>query len=232
MRQARSWHFPAHAGPIVQVLPILSLLLVLVPGWCAAGTYHVTTRWIRFCWTSSPLVDSQGNAHAPAVAYRVYLKEGYGPVHFIGTVPDTVCCMRLDPYTESRVMVIGVDAQGRLGIASPLSDPIVVTGLEGVQSAPPAPVLHQNYPNPFNPSTTLSYDLPADLGFAAPVALEIYDVQGKRIRLFRQLDGSAGSHAVAWDGRDDAGRPQPTGQYLAVLRCGSDTRLVKMTLMK
>jgi hypothetical protein len=80
-----------------------------------------------------------------------------------------------------------------------------------------APLRLSAYPNPFNPSTTLNFELPAALG----VELSLYDVSGRRVR--RLLNGvplDAGAKEFGWDGLSDAGRPLPSGVYLARLRAG------------
>ena len=69
-------------------------------------------------------------------------------------------------------------------------------------------------PNPFRPRTEIRYELPAP----AAVQLTIHDASGALVR--RLLGGAqaAGPHAVAWDGRDDAGAALPSGKYFYRLR--------------
>ncbi len=50
--------------------------------------------------------------------------------------------------------------------------------------------LHGNYPNPFNPTTTLSFDLP----FTAEVAVEVFDVLGRRVLVLPGETIAAGAH--------------------------------------
>ncbi|MBN2171254.1 MAG: T9SS type A sorting domain-containing protein [Candidatus Krumholzibacteriota bacterium] len=89
--------------------------------------------------------------------------------------------------------------------------------------------LHQNSPNPFNPKTTLRYDVPAGGG---DVQIEVFDVSGRLVRVL--LDGfqPAGSHAVAWDGRDVSGRIQPSGVYFARLRAPDTVQIRRMVLLQ
>ena len=47
---------------------------------------------------------------------------------------------------------------------------------------------------------------------ASSVAISIYDQAGKLVAT-RQGAGDAGSHSVAWDGRDQSGSPLPAGLY-------------------
>lgn len=69
------------------------------------------------------------------------------------------------------------------------------------------------YPNPFNPSTTLKFENAAE----GELRLVIVDSAGRRQRELAAGRFAAGQHSVVWDGCDDAGRPLPSGLYLAQL---------------
>jgi len=96
-------------------------------------------------------------------------------------------------------------------------------------SVPAIPLtLYQNYPNPFNPSTSISFYMPAPDG----VRLEIFDVQGRRIRTLadRQMEG--GRHTLHWDGFNDAGRKVSSGIYVYRLVCGKRSLTRKLVMMR
>jgi hypothetical protein len=84
-------------------------------------------------------------------------------------------------------------------------------------AAPQAFVLQQNYPNPFsqiprfagNPTTQIRYDLPK----AAHVSVIIYNSLGQEIRRLVDRVQPAGYHHVTWNGRDQSGKPAPSGVY-------------------
>lgn len=85
------------------------------------------------------------------------------------------------------------------------------------------------HPNPFNPLTIVSFDL------AAPdrISLAVYDVSGRRIRALRSDESlPRGSHQVAWDGRDDAGRAVAAGVYLVRLAAGTTLDTERVMLIK
>jgi hypothetical protein len=89
--------------------------------------------------------------------------------------------------------------------------------------------LGQNFPNPFNPTTTLRFDLPKE----ALVTMEIYNIQGIRIRtLLKGESVSAGRHSLMWDGRDENGFDVPSGVYLYRISAGDFHSGKKMTLLK
>jgi hypothetical protein len=64
-------------------------------------------------------------------------------------------------------------------------------------------------PNPFFRQTSATFELARP----ARVTLEVYSPAGARVRGLVELADSPGRHAVAWDGRDDAGRRVPPGVY-------------------
>ena len=47
--------------------------------------------------------------------------------------------------------------------------------------------------------------MPDDLGTGDLMSLEIYTVDGRRVRTF-EVNRTAGWHEVTWDGRDDNGK--------------------------
>jgi len=117
---------------------------------------------------------------------------------------------------------VGDDAQDPLWVA--VQDfPTAAPGTDG----PDAELrlsLRGNVPNPFRSSTRIGFDVPG----AAPVTLAIYDITGRRVRTL--LDGPvrAGSHVVAWDGRDAGGRPVASGVYVCRIRSEGRTDARKL----
>ena len=88
--------------------------------------------------------------------------------------------------------------------------------------------LHQNYPNPFNPSTTVSYTV----GNGGHVTIEIYSVNGRRIRLLVDEVKDPGIHTVTWDGRNEKKIRVATGIYFCRLRIDSFSTVRKMLLIQ
>ncbi len=117
-------------------------------------------------------------------------------------------------------------------IAPLLVDALVAAaeGGGGAAAAPlPAPLrLLGNRPNPFNPSTAILFalDAPAD------VRLEIFDVQGRLVRAIAGGSLPVGEHAMAWDGRDAAGRDAASGVYLYRVHAGAASLGGRMMLAK
>lgn len=107
------------------------------------------------------------------------------------------------------------------------SDPVevefsILTSSERIPTAA-AFELKQNYPNPFNPSTTLSFTLPT----ADEVKLTVFDALGREVTTLVEGYRGAGTHHVSFDASELS-----SGNYLAVLRSGSNVASVRMTLAR
>lgn len=88
--------------------------------------------------------------------------------------------------------------------------------------------LHQAYPNPFNPTTTLQYEM----GSAGPVSIDVFDVNGRKVRsLFTGIQ-TPGQHEVRWDAKNDNGRSMSSGVYLFKVNVNGKTHTAKTLLLK
>lgn len=87
----------------------------------------------------------------------------------------------------------------------------------------------QNVPNPFQSMTNIQYKVPST---GAVVTLQIFDINGRRIRTL--VDGSSvvGNHTVSWDGMDDKGQAMASGIYMYRLTTGDSVQSRMMVLVK
>lgn len=107
-------------------------------------------------------------------------------------------------------------------------DPNAVTAVEDALVARATDFsLSQNRPNPFNAATSISFSLPR----AAPVALEIYNTAGQRVRTLLEGEVAGGQTSLTWDGRDDHGRELASGVYLYRLRTGDRQQVATRKLL-
>ena len=84
--------------------------------------------------------------------------------------------------------------------------------------------LAQSVPNPFSRSTRIDYRLPYD----AHVQIEVFSVDGRRVRTLMRQRQHSGPQTVIWDGMDDAGIALSSGTYFYRLHAsGSDGRSFK-----
>ena len=85
-------------------------------------------------------------------------------------------------------------------------------GLTALQFSEPAP-------NPSRQAATFHYELPQ----TGPVRVEIFDLNGRHVRLLHSGEQSAGQHMVVWDGLRDKGASVAPGVYFARLTAGEAT---------
>ena len=107
--------------------------------------------------------------------------------------------------------------------------PPATTAVEPAAAEPHAFALYPNYPNPFNSRTHLSFSLPED---QPQVELAVYDLLGQKLAVLAAGPRDSGLHSVAWDGRDDAGRPLASGSYVYRLRAGPHEGVGKLLLLR
>ena len=88
--------------------------------------------------------------------------------------------------------------------------------------------LYQNYPNPFNPVTTIRYYLanPSD------VELNIFDINGRLITTLVSSSQGSGYHEINWKGLSSTGLTVETGLYLAQIKAGAASDVIKMIYLK
>jgi photosystem II stability/assembly factor-like uncharacterized protein len=107
--------------------------------------------------------------------------------------------------------------------------PTDTTGSNGDEPAlPTTTALGQNFPNPFNLQTTIPYQL------ATPgvVRLEIFDIQGHRVRMLGEGLQPSGFYQLIWNRRDDRGQQLASGVYLVRMEVGDYSAVHKILLLK
>jgi len=104
--------------------------------------------------------------------------------------------------------------------------PTSVTGADN--GVPNEFSLQPNYPNPFNPSTIISYNLPETMS----IKLQIYNLLGQKVRSLFSGVKQAGSHTIAWNGKNDSGMQVAAGLYFVKLQHGNSIKIRRMLLVK
>lgn len=88
--------------------------------------------------------------------------------------------------------------------------------------------LKQNYPNPFNPSTTIAFDIPANInGQMQAVRLNVYDVSGKLVSELVNNNFNSGRYEVNFNANNLS-----SGIYFYTLSAGSFRETKRMMLVK
>jgi hypothetical protein len=83
--------------------------------------------------------------------------------------------------------------------------------------------LQQNYPNPFNPSTSISYQLPAN----SFVSLKVFDMLGREVATLVDEVKNAGTYSTTWNASGFG-----SGIYFCKMQAGSFSATRKLVLMK
>ena len=85
-----------------------------------------------------------------------------------------------------------------------------------------------NKPNPFRSSTFIQYTIPK----SDYVAINIYNNQGRLLRVLKQKYQKAGTHSVKWDGKDNNGNRMANGEYYYQIISGDLITTKKMIFLK
>jgi flagellar hook assembly protein FlgD len=104
---------------------------------------------------------------------------------------------------------------------------VVVVGIEN-SFALQNNVSVTNYPNPFNSETTISYSIPVNNN----VSIEIYDIQGKKIKTLVNEYQASGNHFVVWYGKDEREQSVNNGLYFCRITTGKFFSVKEMILIK
>ena len=83
-------------------------------------------------------------------------------------------------------------------------------------------------PNPATKDVELSFDLAK----RQSVVLAVFSVEGRRIRTVQRGVLEAGHHQLAWDGRDDQGKPVADGMYFARLTAEEGSRTTSIVRVR
>ncbi len=118
--------------------------------------------------------------------------------------------------------------EGDPGKAFVYFDHVITTGGDDAALPVAAVGLSQNVPNPFSPSTVIRFRLNAE----SRATITIYDVNGAVVRRLVDERAPAGSHRVAWDGRNELGAPVAGGVYFYRLETGGRVETRRMVLTR
>jgi len=134
-----------------------------------------------------------------------------------------ILSMRTDPHSPGTLYA------GTLGRG--LFKTTVETGIEAAKNDDVQNMSFalSNFPNPFNASTTIHYTLPC----LCQIALKVFDIQGREIRILSREVQTPGTHSIVWNGMDDDGEPVASGMYFYQLQTSTGhTQTKKMILLE
>jgi hypothetical protein len=139
----------------------------------------------------------------------------------IAGIVEGAYCTWIVPELSSascRILIEAYDAEGAMGYDT--SDKsFSVCSSAGVDKGDVIPTrfaLHRAEPNPFAGATRIRFDLPE----ACHTRVTIHDVRGKLVASLSDGMYRAGSHSVAWDGKNTGNRQVPAGVYFVRFAAG------------
>ncbi len=90
-------------------------------------------------------------------------------------------------------------------------------------------ITHNAYPNPFNPTVNVSFTVP---GAGGLTRVEVFDINGRRVKTVFEGTLGAGSHTRVWDGTNNNGDVVSSGIYMYRITVGGRTATGKIALTK
>ncbi len=205
---------------------------------------HNGNHTIHFCYEDA--YEAPYKTHWKAYTmYRPFSVDG-------SPLSESICLSSENYGTDSRLALTEADAEapnllcfvwetkdsqnydgsGRAVLFRDYSEhmsPTYVAAESDVRShLPKGLFLSKNYPNPFNPGTSIRYFLP---GYAE-VAVDIYNIVGRKVRNLVDSPQTSGWHSVRWDGRDDLGVPLGSGLYICRLKADAGCLYGRILLVR
>ncbi len=88
------------------------------------------------------------------------------------------------------------------------------------------------YPNPFNPETTLRFAVPNSDNASQLVRLAVYNILGQQVAVLYDGPLPGGEFAIKWNGLNDLGVVQPSGNYFVILSTATVQKTQKIVLIR
>jgi hypothetical protein len=207
--------FEIHTRPVANSLNLANLIVEL------DNSYQISlTPLVRNPGTNASDHSSFWSQGYTAIVCSQAFFSGDGNPYY-HTLNDRITHFNLGYfYSMSRLAVTTIShlALNNMAVGIDARDDLAVSGFR----------LEQNYPNPFNPTTTIPYKLPR----SSRVNLIIYNNLGQEILTLVNGYQTAGEYQVVWDGRDNQGRPVPSGVYIYRLQGENFSDSRKMMLIR
>ncbi len=145
------------------------------------------------------------------------------------TGSSELCCLLAEPNKNLHVAWVDMrDGNREIYYRAYIDPSNGVGGGEDGPSAVPRPLSLSASPNPFRGATGLRFEVPVP----CEAAVDLYGVDGRRVRSLSRAALPAGAHAFTWDGTGDDGEPLAPGLYFAVGRAGKARVAAKLLLLR
>jgi hypothetical protein len=84
------------------------------------------------------------------------------------------------------------------------------------------------FPNPSRDRVRVRFAIPT----AERITAEVFDTQGRKVRVIGSDTRPAGSHVAVWDGRDAAGVPVSSGMFFIRVSAGGVSRVAPVVVLR
>jgi hypothetical protein len=81
------------------------------------------------------------------------------------------------------------------------------------------------FPNPFNPATTIQFNFKGNT--KRTIYLQVYNINGQMVESLLYKNLAPGEHQINWNASNN-----PSGVYFVLLSDGTQTKTLKLVLMK
>ena len=134
----------------------------------------------------------------------------------------------LSPGLHAAYLVISSDDPERSPVVFPLELTVSpTTGLPEPQQ-PDRPLFASPSPNPFSARTAFALNLKE----TQRVLLQVFDSQGRIVRVLTDGEMSPGAHSIDWNGLDESGRRLSAGVYYVRLRVPDKTIVKRVVYIR
>jgi hypothetical protein len=186
---------------------------------------------VTLAWTTASEVNSAGFfVQRSENTYNGFERLNSNLIPSTGSVSSGGSYNFIDELDNATSAYYRIEEISRDGLST-FSSPVFVSTMTATEQPVTAPkdfTISQNYPNPFNPTTTIVYQLPQ----TQFVELNIFDVNGRKIRTLVSAVSEAGRFNVSWDGMDENGDRVTSGVYFYKLQTESFSATKKMILAR
>jgi len=192
----------------------------------------------------APLSSTAGPVCAPCT-YALGTGQSTSPVRWLEIVISSLPSMPMDQQGFAVVRLAGPDpgavvleGEGESSLTTAAQrfrfgwvywmPPPMAPALEVSEpDAAGAALLLRSAPNPATGAMRFTFELAR----AADASVDVFDAAGRRVATVGGGMRAAGRHELAWDRRDDAGRPLQAGIYYGRLRTADGSRITRLVFL-
>jgi Tol biopolymer transport system component/pimeloyl-ACP methyl ester carboxylesterase len=137
-------------------------------------------------------------------------------------------------YTDSSKYTITLQVKNTKGLIAQITQEIESKSLgetavyDSPEMTPVLFLLKGNFPNPFNSETMIYFTLPKN----CYVILEIYNINGQKIKTLIEKYLTFGDHSLKWNGKNSHNKDVSSGVYFVSLKTEGYSKIHKIALIK